>query len=141
MEGSRYDRLVPFAISRPTVLVVEDDAPVRQLYRAALTSAGYAVVAVEDGVDALRRVDAETPNAVVLDLGLPRLGGLDVHRELKARPETSNIPVVLATGTDISHLDPKDFECVLRKPISAEALVTAVEDCLRRARRVVPDFT
>jgi CheY-like chemotaxis protein len=110
------------------------------MYRAALTSAGYAVVAVEDGIDALRRVDAGAPNAVVLDLALPRLGGLDVHRELKARPETSNIPVVIATGTDISHLDTREFECVLRKPISTEALVSAVEDCIRRARRADPDY-
>jgi two-component system phosphate regulon response regulator PhoB len=124
------------AAGRPTVLVVEDDAPVRQLYRAALTSAGYAVVAVEDGIDALRRVDAKTPHAVVLDLALPRLGGLDVHRELKARPETSNIPVVIATGIDISDLDPSEFACVLRKPISADALVMAVENCLRRVRFV-----
>ena len=123
------------------VLVVEDDASMRQMYRTALTSAGYAVVAVEDGIDALRRVDVATPHAVVLDLALPRLGGLDVHRELKARPKTSSIPVVLATGSDISNLDPRDFACVLRKPISADALVSAVEDCIRRARRAASDFT
>ena len=120
--------------SRQTVLVVEDDPYLRNLYRTALTSAGYSVVAVEDGVDALRRVEDETPNAVVLDLGLPRLNGRDVHRELQARPGTREIPVVVVSGTDMSDLDPGDFASVLRKPVLPDAVVSAVDRSLRKAR-------
>lgn len=116
-------------------MVVEDDSGLRNLYRAALTSAGYAVIAVEDGVDALRRIDAQAPSAVVLDWSLPRLSGRDVHGELRARVDTRDLPVILVTGTDISAIDPADFACVLRKPIDTDRLVSAVEDCLRRARR------
>jgi len=114
------------------VLVVEDDAGLRDLYRAALTSAGYAVVAVEDGLDALRRIDDWAPSAVVLDMALPRLNGRDVSRELKSRPDTCNIPIVVVSGSDIRDLDPADFACVLTKPIHPEALVSAVERSLRR---------
>lgn len=68
------------------VLVGENDASLRELYRSALRAAGYAVVAVEDGIDALRRVERARPEAVVLDLDLPRLSGRDVQKELKAGP-------------------------------------------------------
>ena len=124
---------MPFVRARNTVLVVEDDPGLRNLYRAALTSAGYAVVAVEDGVDALRRVDDRVPAAVVLDLGLPRLNGRDVSRELKSRPDTRDIPIVVVSGTDTRDLNPDDFACVLRKPIHPEAVVSAVERSLRRS--------
>jgi DNA-binding response OmpR family regulator len=115
------------------VLVVEDDPQLRNMYRMALRAAGYAVVAVEDGADALRQIEQALPALVVLDLGLPRLDGRDVHSELKARSDTRNIPVVVVTGADIDGLDTRDFACILRKPCDADRLVVAVEQCLRRA--------
>lgn len=127
-------------VSPKTVLVVEDDSSLRELYRSALVSAGYAVVAVEDGMDALRRVERDVPQAVVLDMALPRLGGRDVHRELKSRPETSKIPIVVVSGTDISDLNESEYASVLRKPIHAEAIVYAVDKCFRRAQRSTSDL-
>ena len=118
-------------MARPTVLVVEDDAAARSMFRLALQSAGYAVIAVEDGIDALNRVEAQKPDAVVLDLALPRLDGRDVHRELAARPDTIGIPIVVVSGTDTSDLNPDDFACVLRKPVNPDVLLSAVESCLR----------
>ena len=118
-----------------TILVVEDDPSLRELFRTALTSAGYAVVAVEDGIDALRRVEHKAPQAVVLDLALPRLDGRDVSRELRASPGTRDIPIVVVSGTDMNDLNPDDFACLLRKPIHPEAVVFAVERSLHRARR------
>jgi two-component system phosphate regulon response regulator PhoB len=115
------------------VLIVEDDPQLREMYRMALRAAGYAVIAVEDGADALRQIDQAIPALVVLDLGLPRLAGRDVHRELKARTDTRDIPIVIVTGTDISETDAKDFACVLRKPCDADRLVAAVDQCVRRA--------
>ena len=115
------------------VLIVEDDSALRALYRAALQLEGYAVVAVEDGVDALRHIEVEHPAAVVLDLDLPRLGGRDVQREINAHVDTRRIPIVIVTGSDTSDLDPRDFACILRKPVDPQALITAVERCLRKA--------
>ena len=85
------------APGKRTVLLVEDDHALREMYRATLASAGFSVVAVEDGIDALRYMDGHTPNLVVLDLGLPRLGGEDVRRELASRPDTRDIPIVVVT--------------------------------------------
>ncbi len=120
-------------IRKTTILVVEDDPGLREMYRTSLMVAGYMVVAVEDGVDALRRIDAEPPNLVVLDMALPRLGGREVQGELRSRPDTSHIPIVVVSGTDTRNLNPRDFDCVLRKPITLDALLEAVEDCLRRS--------
>lgn len=115
------------------VLVVEDDEPLREVYRTALRAAGYSVAAVEDGADALRQIEQSVPAVVVLDLGLPRLGGRDVHNELKSRHDTCHIPIVVVTGTDVSDADAKHFACVLRKPFDTDRLIAAVEQCLRRA--------
>jgi len=125
---------VPAANLERYVLVVEDDPTLRELYRSSLRAAGYAVVAVSDGLDALRRVEREAPDAVVLDLALPRLGGRDVQKELKSAPDTKHIPIVVVSGTDTSDLDPDDFACVLNKPIDVDALIAAVQNCLRRPR-------
>lgn len=122
---------MPAAFVERYILVVEDDSSLRELYRSALRAAGYAVVAVEDGVDALRRVERGRPEAVILDLGLPRLSGRDVQRELKSSPETQHIPIVVVSGHDTSDLNPDDFACVLNKPISADALILAVQNCVR----------
>src|SRR5688572_2104598 len=115
------------------VLVIEDDAPLRELYRTALRAAGYPVIAVEDGFDALHHVEASVPSAVVLDLDLPRVSGRDVYRELKASPTTWQVPIIVVSGRETSDLNPDHFACILRKPISADELIRAIQDCLRRA--------
>ena len=126
--------MLPGTSPRTIILVVEDDLQLRTIYRAALMQEGYAVVAVEDGIDALRRVEQVLPSAVVLDMALPRLGGREVQKELKARLDTSHIPIIVVSGTDTRDLNPRDFDCVLRKPVSPDKLVEAVENCLAKTR-------
>jgi DNA-binding response OmpR family regulator len=113
------------------VLVVEDDHQLRTHYRSALKAAGYEVIAVEDGLTALQHVELTPPDAVVLDLGLPRLDGRDVYRELTSNPGTSRIPVVIVTGQPLSDRDLMEFSCVLHKPLHAEALIQQIEQCVR----------
>ena len=116
-----------------TILVVEDDPRLRDLYRSALSQAGFAVVAVEDGVDALRVVETQRPPAaVVLDLMLPRRSGRDVGYELKASPATCHVPIIVVTGTDASDIRGLSVDCVLRKPVLPEQLVEAVDLCVRK---------
>ena len=117
------------------ILVVEDEQALRDLYRSTLRAAGYAVVGVEDGLDALRVIEGSKPRAVVLDLALPRLNGHDVFKDLRANASTRSIPVIVVTGTDTSTIDRSQFACVLEKPISADELVEAVHNCLKSWRR------
>lgn len=124
-------------MQRTKVLIVEDDASLRDLYRTSLKAAGYAVIAVEDGMDALRQIDMDPPEAVVLDLHLPRLSGRDVQKELASRDVTASIPIVVVTGTETFDLNEEDFACILRKPVHPELLVYAIENCLRGGSRLV----
>jgi DNA-binding response OmpR family regulator len=112
-----------------TVLVVEDDAALRWMYRAALSFAGFVVLEAEDALSALRCVDQHPLDLVVLDLMLPTMSGLAVQQEIASHAHTANIPVVIVTGSDMS-LDHVDVPCVLRKPITPEELVHAVRKCL-----------
>ena len=83
-----------------------------------------------DGIDALRRIDADPPDIVVLDMALPRLGGRDVQLEVGSHVETATIPIVVVTG-DARGLNTSDYACVLQKPIDLDTLVRTVERCLR----------
>jgi DNA-binding response OmpR family regulator len=114
------------------VLVVEDDPTLSSFYRSALQIAGYGVATADDGVSALRQIDDVVPAALVLDLGLPRLSGFDVGREMAAHLPL--VPIVVVTGSaDV--LNHAEFACVLRKPITATALIEAVENCLHKDRQ------
>ncbi len=124
---------MPAARRKTTVLVVEDDRALRTFYRSALMLEGYVVLTAEDGVDALKRIEQEPVGAVVLDLGLPRLRGEDVGREMAVHHAARNIPIVVVTGNDTGNLNFDDFACVLTKPVTAEALIRAVRNCLRHA--------
>ena len=117
-----------------SVLVVEDDSALREVYRTALRTAGFSVVAVGDGASALRSVENRRPSAVVLDLALPYVGGRDVQRELKARRSTRDIPIIVVSGTDMSDLDERDFAMLLPKPVEPDELVTNVEHAIQKAR-------
>ena len=78
-----------------TVLVVEDDPTVAEVVTRYLSREGYAVDAAADGLDALRRADADWPDLVILDLMLPGIDGLELCRRLRAR---APVPVIMLTA-------------------------------------------
>ena len=111
---------------RQSVLIVEDDLPLRQLFRTALSSAGFEVREAGDGYTALQALDNHRPDLVLLDLGLPVVSGHMVCDELAAQARTRDIPiVVVVTGETVDNLD---VDCVLRKPVTAERLVDVVRE-------------
>src|SRR5438128_12368296 len=77
---------------RPRVLVVDDQADNRDLYSTHLRRAGFEVLAAADGLEALARVVARRPDAIVIDLAMPRVDGWEVTRRLKAAAATRDIP-------------------------------------------------
>ena len=126
---------MPPAPNTAVVLLVEDDPSTREIFRVALRHAGFVVVAVDDGLAALQRIESDPPDIVVLDMGLPRLGGRDVLREIRANPNTRPIPIVIVTGTDVVDLNERAGIPVLTKPVDPDTLVRTVEDLVRRAFR------
>ena len=116
-------------MKRETVLIVEDDAAVRRMYRTALGFAGYDVIEAHDGTSALYILEQRTADIVILDLMLPTLSGIAVQQEIAAHASTRHIPVVIVTGSDM-RLDHLKVPCILRKPVSPEQLVATVRTCL-----------
>lgn len=114
---------------RHTVLIVEDDTDLRRMYRAALALAGYDVQEARDGFEALRRLDWNRPDLVVLDLMLPAVSGHIVRKEIAEGATTRHIPIVVVTGSE-GELEDLDVPCLLRKPVSPDQLIEAVKTCL-----------
>ena len=112
-----------------TVLIVEDDTDLRRMFRTALALAGYQTLEAADGVDALRILDSNPPEAVVLDLGLPLMSGVVVRQEIAAHAHTRHVPVIVVTGLPGTH-EELDAACVLRKPVSPDRLVHVVKTCI-----------
>jgi DNA-binding response OmpR family regulator len=119
-----------------TVLLVEDDHVVRGAMLRSLTDRGHTVHAVATALDALRRVAAETPDLVVLDLGLPDLDGADALRMLRG---ITDVPIIIATARDdegeIVRLLRSGADDYMVKPFTGAHLDARVTSVLRRAGR------
>ena len=115
--------------SRTRVLVVEDDAPLAHLYCTALALRGIGAVRAGDGVSALRSIEQQRPDLVVLDLMLPAVNGWTVLRELGENPLTTDIPVVVVTGVDPPPELPHAV-IVLTKPCDPDHVAKIVTDHL-----------
>src|SRR5512132_463712 len=116
-----------------TILVVDDEPKITQLVRDYLERAGFAVLVAYDGKKALSVAKTERPDAVVLDLGLPQLDGLDFTREFR---KTSNAPIIMLTARSEEsdkliglELGADDY---MTKPFSPKELVARVRVIFRR---------
>ena len=106
------------------VLLVEDDAINRELVREMLTSSGIEVCEAADGLAALEAADADTVDAVLLDIHLPDLGGFEVASRLRAERGLTRQPIIALTGDQrVSEDDTGSvFDAVVSKPFSADGL-------------------
>jgi DNA-binding response OmpR family regulator len=118
---------------RPRVLVVEDDTEIAGVLRRSLRLEGYEVKLAEDGVSALEESSVFEPDAVVLDLGLPKLDGVEVARRLR---DGGDVPILMLTARDsledrVSGLD-SGADDYLVKPFEREELLARLRALLRR---------
>jgi len=116
------------------ILVVDDEPDILELARLMLESQGYMVATESSGEDALRSVDADRPDLVLLDAVMPGLSGLDVCRRLKRGKETRGIPVVMFTAlgpeVDLMLEDDVKADGYLLKPFTRKQLLDKVENLL-----------
>ena len=117
------------------ILVVDDDAPLREVVRYALARASFVVIEAADGEQALVEFEARTPDLVVLDVNMPRLDGLAVCRRLRAR---SAVPILFLScrGEEVDRVLGLDLggDDYVTKPFSPRELVSRVQAILRRGR-------
>ncbi|WP_163801164.1 response regulator transcription factor [Mycolicibacterium sediminis] len=116
------------------ILVVDDDRAVRESLRRSLSFNGYAVELAQDGVEALQAIATDRPDAVVLDVMMPRLDGLEVCRQLRSTGD--DLPILVLTARDsvserVAGLD-AGADDYLPKPFALEELLARMRALLRR---------
>jgi two-component system response regulator MprA len=116
------------------ILVVDDDRSVRDAVRRALTLGGYEVESADDGREALQRLSTAPPDAVVLDVGMPEIDGLEVCR--RVRSSGDRVPILMLTARDsvsdrIDGLD-AGADDYLVKPFDIGELKARIRALLRR---------
>jgi two-component system phosphate regulon response regulator PhoB len=123
----------------PKLLVVEDEIDIAELLRHVLTKEGFQVAVAHDGLTALEGIRRERFDLIILDWMLPELSGIDVLKELRTRPDTRAVPVVLLTARreEIDRvlgleLGADDY---VTKPFSTRELVLRVRGLLKRGER------
>ena len=115
------------------VLVVDDEKPISDIIKFNLEKEGYEVVVAYDGEEALQKVESESPDLIVLDLMLPKIDGLEVAKQVRAKRST---PIIMVTAKD-SELDKVlglelGADDYVTKPFSNCELVARVKANLRR---------
>ncbi len=127
----------PAAGERALVLLVEDDATLRRYLAVVLRRAGYEVAEASDGLEALTLALSTPFAAVVTDAVMPRLGGPELCRLLRARADTASLPVVMLTGLDAAAHPTGDAaspDARLTKPVRTDELLDCISRLLGRAR-------
>src|SRR5438552_15298607 len=118
------------------VLIVDDERDVRAVVSAALEDAGYDCMVAADGVEGLRLAQASVPDAVVLDLRMPRLSGEEVHRALRHNGTTRYVPVIFLSAQrdtkDKARLILEGADDYVTKPFDTDELVARVTAAIRR---------
>jgi two-component system phosphate regulon response regulator PhoB len=128
---------------KQTVLVVEDEAHIATMLRYNLEKAGFAVVEVASGDEALHRIAEHKPDAVLLDWGLPGVSGYELCRQLRASAEHRTLPVIMLTARDdeldkVRALD-NGADDYVTKPFKMGELIARLRAVLRRAKPAAAD--
>jgi two-component system OmpR family response regulator len=126
----------------PKILVVDDDANIREVVCFALHKAGYATCTAENGAQALSRFSQERPDLIVLDIPMPELDGTEVCWRLRADSRNARTPIIFVSSRDHEidrilglELGGDDY---ISKPFSPRELVARVRAVLRRASDAAP---
>jgi two-component system chemotaxis response regulator CheY len=124
-----------FARRAALILLADDDGDARQMYAEYLLLSGFAVVQARNGHDALDVARSCRPDVVVTDVEMPRMGGLQFARALRADPTLASVPIICLSGLDGVGREAAESGCsaIAMKPFPPEALAALVGRILGRA--------
>ena len=134
------DTAASTGMAKPTILVVEDEVPLLTLLRYNLEKQGFRVDEAGDGEEALLRVAEGRPDLVLLDWMLPALSGIEVCRQLRRRPGTRDLPIIMVTARTedqdaVRALD-TGADDYISKPFAMDSLMARIRALLRRSGAV-----
>jgi two-component system alkaline phosphatase synthesis response regulator PhoP/two-component system response regulator VicR len=116
------------------VMAVDDERHIVRLIQVNLERSGYQVVTAFDGPDALKKVETDRPDLIVLDVMMPKMDGFEVLKRLQANPETREIPVIMLTAkaqdADVFRGWASGVSAYLTKPFNPLELITFVRRIL-----------
>jgi twitching motility two-component system response regulator PilG len=120
------------------ILIVEDEVSLLKLESILLTTRGYKVSGVTDGLKALEEIKKDMPDLVLLDIMIPGIDGFEVCRRIKADPVTTNLPVVMLTAKKSTADQTRGVEAgadaYITKPFKSAKIIEIVEELLRKNR-------
>lgn len=126
------------APARPRILVVEDNADMREFLQRILERRGYGYLEATDGVEGMELVWRERPDLILMDLALPTLDGYEATRLLRSNPDSATIPIVAVTAhartVDQEHALEAGCDAYLSKPYSIHQLFELIERFLPLAK-------
>jgi two-component system alkaline phosphatase synthesis response regulator PhoP/two-component system response regulator VicR len=113
------------------ILAVDDERHIVRLVQVNLERAGFQVISAFDGKEALKKVESENPDLIVLDVMMPHMDGFEVLKHLKSDEKTKDIPVVMLTAkaqdADVFRGWASGVDCYLTKPFNPIELLTFVK--------------
>jgi two-component system phosphate regulon response regulator PhoB len=127
----------------PVILVVEDEAALVELLRYNLEREGFEVVATASGEEALLIVDERRIDLMLLDWMLPHMSGIEVCRQLRRKPESRNLPVIMLTARGEQSDRVRGLETgaddYVTKPFAPEELIARINAVMRRSRPAIAE--
>ncbi len=118
------------------ILVVDNEPDTLNLIKVILENEGYCVVCATNGKEAIKKVENEVPNLILLDVIMPHMNGYDVCKNLKSRPKTKSIPIVMFTVLDREADRKRSEECgcdgFVSKPFTSKVLLENVKRYLKK---------
>lgn len=116
-----------------TVIVIEDDADLRQLLVDELEDAGHETLEAGNGIDGLAMILAENPDVIISDIGMPRMDGYQLKQKLQDLPRHSATPFLFVSALAYQQAIDKGLSVgadhYLTKPVDFDALLTRIEAC------------
>lgn len=118
------------------ILIVEDEESLLKLESILLATRGYRVKGVTDGLSALKEIENDKPDLVLLDIMMPGIDGFEVCRRIKGNPLTAGIPVVMLTAKKSTADQAKGMEvgaeAYLTKPFKSGKIIETIEGLLKK---------
>lgn len=126
----------------PTILIVDDQADTRRMLGMLLKISGFQVDEAVDGIDALDKVKRSIPDAMILDVMMPRMDGITLCKVLRTSTETKNLPIIMLSGKTTIEAERDGLQAganfYMHKPMEMQSLLSNINQILQPAQVLQP---